>query len=172
MTEQKKASLPNAIDLADLDTAKASDKGAEIELLHPTKQTPLGIFVTVLGKDSEVFKSQVKSDINAAVRKEAFAKRRGKNIDPMTAEEAEEKAIELLVLCTLGWRSETYERDSNDAIVKDGDGKRKVLANEPSITLGGEKLSFSVINAKRVYTDFVWFRRQVDDAIGDLENFI
>jgi hypothetical protein len=171
MTEQKKASLPNAIDLADLDTAKASDKGAEIELLHPTKQTPLGIFVTVLGKDSEVFRSQVKSDINAAVRKEAFAKKRGKTIDPMTAEEAEEKAVELLVLCTLGWRSETYEYDSNGAI-KLEDGKRKVLANEPSITLGGEKLSFSVINAKRVYTDFVWFRRQVDDAIGDLENFI
>lgn len=160
MTADKKASLPNAIDLADLDTAKASDKGAEIELLHPTKQTPLGIFVTVLGKDSEVFKSQVKSDINAAVRKEAFAKRRGKHVDPMTAEEAEEKAIELLVLCTLGWRSETK------------DEKGEVVANEPTITLGSEKLSFSIINAKRVYSDFIWFRRQIDDAIGDLENFI
>lgn len=160
MTDAKKARLPNAIDLADLDTAAASDKGAEIELMHPTKQTPLGIFITVLGKDSQVFKDQVKSDINAAVRKEAFAKKRGKTIEPMTAEEAEQKAIDLLVLCTLGWRSETK------------DEKGTVVANEPTITLAGEKLTFSIVNAKRVYADFTWIRRQIDDAIGDLENFM
>ena len=160
MTDEKKASLPNAIDLADLDTTAASDKGAEIELVHPTSQKGLGIFFNILGKDSQVFRDQVKDDANAAIRKEALARQRGKKIDPPTAEEAEEKAINLLTLCTLGWRSET----KND--------KGEVVDNQPTITIAGEKLSFNANNCKRVYSQFVWIRRQVDEAIGDLENFI
>lgn len=163
MTDTKKASLSDTatpIDIASLDTAAASDKGAEIELLHPTTNAPLGIFITVLGKDSQVFRDHVKHDVNAQLRKEALAQRRGKKLDPLTAEEAEEKAIELLVLCTLGWRSETKN------------AKGVVLDNQPHILMGGEVLTFNVLNAKRIYTDSLWIRRQVDDAIGDLENFI
>lgn len=160
MTDAKKASLPNAIDLAELDTSAASDKGAEIELVHPTSQKGLGIFFNVLGKDSQVFRDQVKEDANAAIRKEVFARQRGKKIDPPTAEDAEEKAINLLTLCTLGWRSETKNE------------KGEVIANEPTITIAGEKLSFNANNCKSVYSRFIWIRRQIDEAIGDLENFI
>ncbi len=148
------------IDIATLDTGAASDAGAEIELLHPTTSTPLGIFISVLGKDSAIFRDHVKEQVNARIRKEALAQRRGKPLDPSTAEEAEEKAIELLVLCTLGWRSSTK------------DAKGLIVTDEPTITMGGEKLAFNVANAKRVYTQSIWIRRQVDEAIGDLENFI
>lgn len=166
MTDTKEARLSKTatpVDISSLDTVAASDKGAEIELLHPTTNAPLGIFITILGKDSQIFRDHVKESVNAQIRKEALANRRGKKLDPGTAEEAEEKAIELLVLCTLGWRSETYE-------VKEG--KKVVASNEPVIVMGGEPLSFNIMNAKRIYTESIWIRRQIDDAIGDLENFI
>lgn len=163
MTDAKEARLSKTakpVDISDLDTVAASDAGAEIELVHPTTNAPLGIFITILGKDSEVFREHVKEQVNASIRKEALATRRGKKVDPPTAEEAEQRAIELLVLCTLGWRSETYGE------------KKAVIANEPVIVMKGEALPFSVANAKRIYTDSIWIRRQVDEAIGDLENFI
>lgn len=144
-----------SLDLDSLDTGTACDKGAEIELKHPTTSEGLGLFVTILGKDSQVFREHVKQDVNARIRREALASKRGKDVPPPTAEEAEEKATELLVICTLGWRQRN----------EDGSFKE-------TITYKGEELSFNVPNAKTVYTNLLWFRRQVDEAIGDLENFI
>ena len=144
-----------SLDLDSLDTGAACDKGAEIELKHPTTSEPLGLFVTILGKDSQVFREHVKQDVNARIRREALASKRGKDVAPPTAEEAEDKATELLVICTLGWRQR-----NEDGSFKD------------TITYKGEELSFNVPNAKTVYTNLLWFRRQVDEAIGDLENFI
>ena len=144
----------NMIDLADMDTGAASDKGAEIELRHPTTHAKLGMFITVLGKDSEVFREHTKHRANERLRREAMADRTGKPLDPPTAEDAEEKAIELLVLCTTGWRQET-------------DGK-----SEATLFYKGEHLTFTIANAKRLYAEQLWIRRQVDVAIGDLENFI
>lgn len=144
-----------SFDLDSLDTGAACDKGAEIELKHPTTNEPLGLFVTILGKDSQVFREHVKQDVNARIRREALASKRGKDVAPPTAEEAEDKATELLVICTLAWRQR-----NEDGSFKD------------TITYKGEELSFNVPNAKTVYTNLLWFRRQVDEAIGDLENFI
>lgn len=144
-----------SLDLDSLDTGAACDKGAEIELKHPTTSEPLGLFVTILGKDSQVFREHVKQDVNARIRREALASKRGKDVAPPTAEEAEDKATELLVICTLGWRQR-----NEDGTFKD------------TITYKGEELAFNVPNAKTVYTNLLWFRRQVDEAIGDLENFI
>lgn len=146
---------PTSLDLASLDTSAACDKGAEIELRHPTTNEPLGLFVTVLGKDSQIFRDHVKQDVNARIRREALANKRGKDLPPPTAEEAEDKATELLVVCTLGWRQRV-----------EGDKFKE------TITFAGEELAFTVANAKRVYESLLWFRRQVDEAIGDLENFI
>ena len=154
------ASVPKFTDLDDLDTAKASDAGAEIELMHPTKKTPTGIFVSVLGKHSEIFREHIRERTNERLRREAMNKKRGKDDDVTTAEQVEEKAIELLVLCTLGWRSETR----ND--------KGEVIANEPVIVHKGEPLSFNVANASKLYRNLIWMREQVDAGIGDLENFI
>ncbi len=146
------------IDLADMDTGAASDKGAEIELRHPTTNAKLGMFISVLGKDSEVFREHTKHRANERLRREAMAERTGKPLDPPTAEEAEEKAVELLTLCTTGWRQETKEGDE--------------VKSEASLFYKGEKLAFNVANCKRLYAEQLWIRRQVDVAIGDLENFM
>lgn len=150
------------IDIADLDTGAASDKGAEIELRHPTSNAKLGMFIGILGKDSEVFREHLKHRANEQLRKEHSAQQGGRKVDAPTAEEAEDKGIELLVLCTTGWRSE---------YVEEVDGK-KTAKNEPCLFYKGEMLAFNVPNVMRVYKEQLWIRRQVDDGVADLENFI
>jgi hypothetical protein len=142
--------LAEPLDLDSLDTAKASDVGAEIELKHPTTKKPLGIFITVLGKHSEVFREIVRERTDERIAKAALSDQRGDEPELPTAARTEARAIELLVACTLGWRS--------------GDNS--------TIFCGGEHLSFTVQNATTVYNRFIWIREQVDTAIGNLENFI
>lgn len=143
-----------SFDISALDTATACDKGAEIEIKN-NEGAGVGLFFRILGKDSQVFRDHVKQDVNARIRQEALAQRRGKDMPPPTAEEAEEKATELLVLCTLGWR-----QDKGDGTFKD------------TITYNGEELPFTVANAQKIYTSILPIRRQIDQAIGELENFM
>ena len=134
-----------AFDISDFDTGVASDKGFKLELMHPTNNTPLGMFITVLGKHSQVFRDHIKEQINERLRRDANAERKGKPAAIPTAEDAERQAIELLVLCTTGWENIKYK---------------------------GEILPFTTANAFTLYTEQLWVRSQVDDAIGELENFI
>lgn len=139
-----------SIDIGQFDTIQASDKGAEIQLTHPISNVPIGLFVTVLGKHSDVFREHIRNSQNERLRAQANATRRGKEVPTPTAEEAETRAVELMVLCTTGWRSD----------------------DKPTWTYKGEELEFTIQNAIRVYTEMLWIREQVDTAIGDLENFI
>lgn len=138
------------LDLASLDTVAACDAGAEIELLHPTTQAPLGIFILVLGRDSQVFKNYTRQTINARLRKEALNKRRGRESEVTTVELAEEDNIAALVACTRAWRT----------------------GEDPVITFRGSDLPFSPENAALIYNALPWLKRQVDEGIGDLENFL
>lgn len=135
----------DALDLSALDTVAACDKGARIELRHPVTSEALGVFITVLGKDSQAFRDHLRTAINERLRKEALAKKRGREPDVMTVEVGEAEAIDLLVVCTVGWEGVTYK---------------------------GQPLEFNVPNAKTLYADLPWVRKQIDEAIGDLENFM
>jgi hypothetical protein len=139
------------LDLASLDTATASEKGAIIPIVHPTTKEPIGINIKVLGKHSDTFRELVRDRINKRVKQESMAARRGKHLDPRTAEEIERDALEMLVACTLGWDS--------------GEGKDYIFFE-------GQQLKYSPQNALTVYSKLIWLREQVDEAIGDLENFI
>lgn len=145
MSDTKDEAKPKAIDLASLDLTAAADKGFELELLHPATKAPIGTFIGLIGKDSTVFKAHVRATANGRLRKQAFQQRRGKDVDVPTIEKIEADAIELLAACTTGWRN---------------------------LELRGVQLPFSAINAKVIYTEFPWIREQVDEAIGDIENFI
>ncbi len=149
-------------DLASLDTIAASDKGADIVILHPIPpKAPVGIYITVLGKHSEAFRDLVKDRANKRIAKESFDARRGKFGKPKTAEEFEAEAIEMLCACTVGWGKCTVN-DDGEIIDK----------TASTFKFDGEQLSWNVANGKLVYGRMIWLRQQVDDAIGDLENFI
>ena len=162
MTNNKENTATAAeFDLASLDTIAASDKGADIVILHPISKEPLGIYVSILGKHSEAFRELVKERTDKRIREEALNARRGKFGKVKTAEEYEAEAIEMLCACTTGW--------GKCDVGKDGEITKKTA---DTFLYNGEQLKWNVKNGKTVYGRLLWLRQQVDDAIGDLENFI
>lgn len=137
-------------DLNDLDTTAACDAGAEIELVHPVTRTPLGIFWSILGRDSTVFKDKIRQTVNEDLRKSAANKKRNRPDEVMTVERGEERALDLLATCSTGWRT----------------------GDEPHLVFQGEKLPFSYGNAKKVLGSLTWIKDQVDEGMADLENFM
>jgi hypothetical protein len=134
-----------AIDLSSLDTAAACDKGFELELKHPITNEPIGAFISVVGKDSKTFEDFVRKQSNDRLRRNFQNQRRGKDAEAPTVEQIETDAINLLVACTTGFRNVTYK---------------------------GSLLTFSEENARLLYTEQKWVRSQVDEAVGDIENFM
>jgi len=134
-----------SFDLAELDTISACDKGFELELIHPKLKTPMGWFVNILGSDSTEFRNFTRARGNENIRKTDFAKKRGKDPETRTIEKIEAENIELLVLCTKGWRG--------------------IISN-------GEELPFNVQNAIMLYKKYPWIYTQINEAIGDVELFL
>lgn len=137
------------LDLAALSTQAACEKGFELELKHPVTKAPLGVFITVLGKDSHTFRNFTRERGNAMIRKQVELQRRGKQVEPPTLEQAEKDSIDLLVAVTTGWRT----------------------GDEPTVTHDGRALPFNADNVRFLYKES-WIRDQVDEAVGDLENFM
>lgn len=140
-------------DLGSIDTVRDCNAGAEIELRHPTTNKPLGVFVSILGRDSDAFRDMAKAQHDADERKAFAARKRGKTPEPKTADEQEVEAVELLAAVVTGWRTEI-------------DGK-----SVDTITFGEEELAFNGNNVKKVLNKLLWVRRQIDEELGNLENF-
>lgn len=128
-----------------LDATQASNKGVEIELRHPGNNEPLGIFITVIGKDSDTFREMSRRNFDDMAREEARAKQRNKPIPVRLSSDYEDTTTELLVACTKGWREMEWK---------------------------GKPLPFSPENASMIYTERSWVRDQVFDAITDITNFM
>lgn len=143
-----------ATDFDSLDSGAACEKSYEFELLHPTTDKPLGVFVSVLGPESGAFKNRVRKEVNRDRRRTFEAQRKGKNVEPQLLEEDEEFGVSLLTEVVTGWRT-----------VKDG-------KSEPVIYWKGEKLEFSKDNVGRWLMHFPWARKQISDESSKLENFL
>lgn len=140
----------NVIDLASLDTTAACNQGFEVELKHPATNKPVGIFWKVVGRDSDIFREYIREKANDRIRREAAALKRGKELEVRTVEQAESDNIELMTVCSTGWRTEEGS----------------------TLKFNGQELEFNVPNAKAVLTALPWIRNQLDAVIGDLENFM
>jgi hypothetical protein len=143
-----------AIDFDSLDTAAASEQPYEFELTHPSTKEGLGVFVSVVGPESAEFKNRVRREVNRNRRREFEAKRKGKEAEPSTLEEDEAFSISLVADLVKGWRTVTNG------------------TSEPVVIWKGEKLEFNEANLTRWLTHFSWVRKQIDDASGELENFL
>ena len=126
MSDKKSA----VIDLASLDTAALCERGAEMELTHPATDAPLGVYLTLAGMDSKIWRKAV-----AALAEKRMAKR-GK----VSAEEIQERGIEILARCTLSWRN---------------------------VVVDGQELPCTLDNARQVYRRFPWMREQADAFASD-----
>ncbi len=90
MSDKKSA----VIDLASLDTAALCEQGAELELTGPGTGEPLGVYLTLAGMDSKVWRRAAN----------ALAEKRTRQRHRVTADEVRTGTIEILARCTLGWR--------------------------------------------------------------------
>jgi hypothetical protein len=143
MTTKKQS----AFDLSSLDTIAACNKGAEIEIRHPVTRAPTGVFISVLGKDSDVYRGIVRGMADESLRKQAI----GKNaLGDESLDRMEAKNIAALVAATTGWRT----------------------GDEQTVTLNGAQLEFSKDNARKVYAEILPIREQVAEAINEMGNFM
>lgn len=148
------------MDLKDLDVINSSNEGFELRLLNPKTQAELNLCVTVLGKDSDVFR-KLASDQNRK-RLAKMTKGGAIRLGAVSAEELDSDAVELLAACTVSWREvEGYPA------VDDPAGTVK-----PTWTIDGNEIVCTRATVISTYVRFPWIREQVEAAVGDRANFI
>jgi hypothetical protein len=127
------------------DTRAACNKGRRIELISPADQSSTGIFITMLGRDSDVFDQAVNEQIDTANRLAALLRARGKTVPPKTQVQIEKDQAELIVACVVDWEN---------------------------MVVDGDEVPYSVSAALGLLERFPWIRKQLDDAIGDVASFM
>lgn len=148
------------LNLADLGTHTVDDVTFDVELEHPVKGAT-GLVIQVIGLHSEKVRSLRDRQANEMLKQNFAAQRSAKNAP--TVEVATKRNATLLAAATVGWFS------------KEGGDKP---GQKPKITQGlpwGEtRLQFSEEEAVKLYSDpaYEWLTKQVDDAVGELANFM
>ena len=144
------------MDLLILDTAKACNTPQEFELLSPGTGDGIGVFITVIGKDSD--KGQELSDdhLDDVLRKNHKSSMRSKPGAVSTAAKIRKDDIDYNAALVTGWRS------------VDKETKRDIS----TIQLGKEKLVFSLANAKKLFTALPWTCEQTGEKIYDIASFM
>lgn len=139
------------LDLSALDVTKFANEGTEIAIKHPVTGKPIGFYISILGKDGDVYKEIIRERSNETLKKAMAAEATGEPMQPPTYDEQQERELELLAALTTGWRQEN--------------GKN-------SVKLAGEEYQFNANNAKMIYKRFDFIRNQVDKAIADTSLFM
>lgn len=133
------------MDLSKLDTVKAADEGADLELLFDDKpildeKTGQPWTIRLLGADSKEFMK-----ISHKLQEKRLQRRFKGGKQKFSLEELDADSMELLVACTKGWKH---------------------------LQLDGAPVVFNDANVKMVYTRFPWIREQVDTFVNDRSNFL
>jgi hypothetical protein len=132
-----------SFDLAKNNLSVAADVGFEFELKMPTGDAT-GAFITVRGEESKTVKNFGRNKYKEFQQKQQQARRRGKDADDLTLEEAEDMAIETAVVRVMDWRG---------------------------ITDGGVEVPFSKEAATRIFKEHSWIREQVMEESSQILNF-
>lgn len=131
------------LDLSKNNFAEAAESGYEFELKLPTGELT-GAFVTIRGDQSKTVKAYQRKKFNDYKAKEQAAKRRGKDPEEITLDEAEELAVESAIVRIIDWRG---------------------------ITDGGEEVKFTKENAQNILKEHTWIRDQISEEASLLNNF-
>lgn len=129
-------------DLSKLNTATISEEGAELDVLHPVENTPIGVKIVLAGRDSDRFQKFVRRQTNKRTAKW----RPGQKLT-FTAEEQELEKVELLVACTISWKGVSMN------------GKELPCTPENARALYSNP-------------GYSWLVEQIDEFVGDREHFL
>lgn len=133
------------LDLSKNNLSELAEVGYEFELKMPGTNEGTGAFITVRGAQSPKVKNFAKKKFNEMQLKETQAKRKGRDTDPMTLDEAEEMAIESAAIRVISWKG---------------------------IEEGEKAIPCTEENVKRVLKDHAWIREQVLEESDQIVNFI
>ena len=131
-------------DLAKHNYTEIAEVGCKFELKLPGTGEGTGVFITVRGDQSKTVKAFGRKKYSEFKLREQQAKRRGKDVDDMTLEEAEELSIESAVIRVIAWEN---------------------------ITENGKVVNFTKENAERIFKEYSWIKDAVMEEAGQLLNF-
>lgn len=131
-------------DLAKHNYTEIAEVGYKFELKLPGTGEGTGVFITVRGDQSKTVKAFGRKKYSEFKLREQQAKRRGKDVDDMTLEEAEELSIESAVIRVIAWEN---------------------------ITENGKVVNFTKENAERIFKEYSWIKDAVMEEAGQLLNF-
>jgi glutamate synthase domain-containing protein 1 len=95
----------NIVDITKFDAVSESDAGHEFELKGTDGITGTGVYLTVVGKHADVVNKWTTKLVNAHIREQAVAQRKGKTVDPKSLDEIKAQNVEGSVLRVTGWRN-------------------------------------------------------------------
>ena len=131
-------------DLQKQDFSKAAEAGYTFELKLPTGASS-GAKLTILGSMSPTVKLYSKRKFQEYQQRQAIAKRKGKEVDDMDLDEAEELAVESTLVKLINWSG---------------------------ITENGIEVPFSKEKAKEVLTQHAWIREAIITESEDVTSFV
>jgi hypothetical protein len=132
-----------SFDLVKQDFSKSAEGGYTFELMLPTG-APSGAKLTVIGDMSPTVKAYSRRRFAEFQQKQTIAKRKGKDLDDMSLDEAEEYAVEAALVRLVGWEG---------------------------ITAEGKDVVFTKEKAKEVLTAHSWIRDAIVQEASDVTNF-
>jgi hypothetical protein len=132
-----------SFDLIKQDFSKSAELGYTFELVLPTG-APSGAKLTILGDMSPTVKAYSRRKFAEYQQKQVMARRKGKDADDLSLEQAEELAVE-------------------SALVR--------LTNWEGITEEGKPVLFSKEKAEAVLTAHSWIREAIVQEASDVTNF-
>lgn len=132
-----------SFDIVKQDFSKSSEAGYTFELNLPTGE-PSGAKLTILGDMSPTVKQYSRRKFSEFQQKQAIARRKGKDADEMSLQEAEELAVESALVRLVGWEG---------------------------ITEDGKEVPFSKEKAEAVLTAHSWIREAIVQEASDVTNF-
>lgn len=132
-----------AFDIVKDDFSKAAELGYTFELKLPTG-APSGAKLTVIGEMSKPVKEYSRKKFAEFQQKQAIAKRKGKEVEDLTLEEAEELAVESALVRLIGWEG---------------------------IQENGKDVPFSKEKAAEVLRAHPWIRDAIMQESADITNF-
>lgn len=131
-------------DLKNHNYTEIAEAGYEFELKLPGTGEGTGALITVRGDQSRTVKAFGRKKYSEFKLREQQAKRRGKDVDDMTLEEAEELSVESAVVRIISWKN---------------------------ITEAGKEVTFTKENAERILKEYPFIKDQILEEAGNLLNF-
>lgn len=133
-----------SFDLTKNNYGEVAEAGYEFELKLPGTGEGTGAFITVRGDQSKTVKAYSRKKYAEFKLKEQQARRRGKDVEDMTLEEAEELAVEAAIVRVITWKG---------------------------IDEAGKPVAFTKDTATRIFMEHPWIRDQVMEESSQILNF-